>query len=191
MASDLLDKIEYTYMSLKKVSGKMKKDRKNIVLASSFGEYSAVPLHFVDNIPLRIPLIHVRLYSETEETKRHREELFKRFHFPVIQIYEEGEDKAETFKNALKSIKADKVIMGTRKYETKNRENFEDMMYDEDLGIYRIHPFLDWTKDNLEEYLRRNDLPKNENHYDSNKGEYQKLECGVNVFGEGKRIRIN
>ena len=53
-------------------------------------------------------------------------------------------------------------IAGLRRDQTKNRENATIFQLDNGHGgILKINPIIDWTWDQVQEYIKKNDLPYN------------------------------
>jgi phosphoadenosine phosphosulfate reductase len=154
-----------------------------VVMSSSFGKYSAVTLHLVTSHMPDVPVINIKLGEETPETEEHRNQLQAMLDLDLrIYAEHEGESKAHVFSHALRDVGAKTLISGLMWEETRHREDFEYIMYDEDAGLYRVHPLLHWRGDDLEAYCRLHDLPVNTNYYDPNKEESEKKECGIHVF---------
>lgn len=155
----------------------------DVVMSSSFGKYSAVTLHLVASEIPGVPVINIRLGQETPETEQHRRRLREMLDLD-LRIYSEheGESKSHVFSHALEDVGAKTLISGLMWEETSHREDFEYIMFDEDAGLYRIHPILHWRESDLAAYCRLHDLPVNGNYHDPNKEESEKKECGIHVF---------
>jgi phosphoadenosine phosphosulfate reductase len=70
--------------------------------------------------------------------------------------------KIEPLKRAL----ADKQvwICGLRKEQSVTRENLEPIQWDNHFNIAKLSPLLDWTTEQVWEYIRKNDVPYNALH---------------------------
>lgn len=155
----------------------------DLVVSSSFGEFSAVMLDLISRALPHIPVVHVKLGAETETTRNHREWLTERLDLN-LEIFRESNhgDKKETFNHALREVGARTLISGLMWDETRHREDFDYVMYDEDLGIYRIHPILHWKQRDLRLYVHNQSLPVNSHYRDPHKEESEKKECGIHIF---------
>lgn len=70
--------------------------------------------------------------------------------------------KVEPLKRALSGKKA--WITGMRHDQAVTRGNLEVSSFDVDHGLQKINPLLDWTNEDVWEYLRLNDVPYNKLH---------------------------
>ncbi|MEX0920111.1 MAG: phosphoadenosine phosphosulfate reductase family protein [Candidatus Pacearchaeota archaeon] len=184
MGFDLKRNVEYSEEILDKAQ---RRYSGNIVMASSFGSLSAGPLHFVNNFYSSnnlngIPVINVKNKKETRETSKHRKNLMQLLDFPELIIEPEGESKINSFGKLIKKTGARAVITGVRRDESLLREDFDYLEWDGKFGVVRVHPFLDWTEEEMIGYVEKNKLPFNLNHYDPNKGRLQNKECGIHYF---------
>lgn len=76
--------------------------------------------------------------------------------------------KIEPLRRALKDKKA--WITGLRREQSPTRQDLTDQAFDDDNGLWKISPLLDWTEKEVWEYLRANDVPYNalhDRHYPS------------------------
>ena len=184
----------------------------SLVMTSSFGEYSSVMLDLVKQIIPDIPIIFIDTGYLTLETyifaERLREEMNLNIHIYSSErttamqeaIYgqrwedEESEDfakfkkelKVEPLERALKDFYARAILSGVRKEETEERKKFDTVM--DDGKRYKIHPILNWSEEDVKNYIQENNLLINENYFDICKGEKQKKECGIHVFSDGGGI---
>lgn len=172
-------KKEFTVSILNRV----KDSYSRVVMSSSFGKHSAAMLHLVTAEIPDIPVVNVKLGTETRTTERHRKELEKRLNLD-LHVYEETEDKgkADIFNEALMDIGAETLVSGLMWRETRHREGFEYVMRDRDMDLYRVHPILHWKEKDVVWYLKNHSLPVNADYYDPNKEESEKKECGIHVF---------
>lgn len=46
-------------------------------------------------------------------------------------------------------------------------------------NLYQLHPMIDWSLQHANAYLKENNLPINEGHYDITKGQDLKSECKI------------
>jgi phosphoadenosine phosphosulfate reductase len=64
-------------------------------------------------------------------------------------------------------------ISGIRAAQSENRSTMVDLEYDEDKQVIKFHPLLSWTLEDVESFIRENDIPYNSLH---NKG-YISIGC--------------
>ncbi|OEJ99522.1 phosphoadenylyl-sulfate reductase [Roseivirga misakiensis] len=70
--------------------------------------------------------------------------------------------KVEPLKRALEG--ASVWITGLRSGQSVNREEFEQVEWDEQNKVIKYNPILDWTYDQLLDYLKENNVPYNKLH---------------------------
>jgi 3'-phosphoadenosine 5'-phosphosulfate sulfotransferase (PAPS reductase)/FAD synthetase len=46
-------------------------------------------------------------------------------------------------------------------------------------NLYQLHPMIDWNRDKVNDYLKENNLPINDSHFDITKGQNLKSECKI------------
>lgn len=64
-------------------------------------------------------------------------------------------------------------ISGIRAEQSENRALMNNLEYDEDKQVIKFHPLLEWSIENVESFIRENDIPYNSLH---NKG-YVSIGC--------------
>jgi phosphoadenosine phosphosulfate reductase len=64
-------------------------------------------------------------------------------------------------------------ISGIRAEQSENRALMNNLEYDEDKQVIKFHPLLEWSLENVESFIRENDIPYNSLH---NKG-YVSIGC--------------
>ena len=70
--------------------------------------------------------------------------------------------KIEPLKRALDGL--DVWICGLRKDQSVTRVELEPIEWDEQFGIIKVSPILDWTSEQVWEYIRENNVPYNRLH---------------------------
>ena len=70
--------------------------------------------------------------------------------------------KVEPLKRALQGAKV--WITGIRSAQSPNRQSMQHWEWDEANEIFKFHPLLDWTDQQLEEYVRLHEVPCNVLH---------------------------
>ncbi len=153
-----------------------------LVASTSFGATSAVMLHLIHRVAPRTPIICVDTGYLFPETYRFAEELVKRLELDVHfysarmssarqealygNLWEQGEDgvkrylqinKVEPMQRALDDLGAVAWMAGLRSEQTEHRAGLRRI--DRQDGRVKIHPILRWSADEVEAYMRDNDLP--------------------------------
>lgn len=70
--------------------------------------------------------------------------------------------KVEPLQRALKG--ADVWVTGLRASQSENRQQFEKFEWDETLEMIKLNPLIDWSYDQVLEYLNQNKVPYNPLH---------------------------
>ena len=70
--------------------------------------------------------------------------------------------KIEPLKRALENI--DIWICGLRKEQSVTRTEIEPIAWDEQFGLIKLSPLLDWTTNQVWDYIRQNNVPYNALH---------------------------
>ena len=93
--------------------------------------------------------------------------------------------KVEPLKRALSN--ADVWVTGLRSGQSENRENFERIEWDQQYGLFKFNPLLDWSLEEVESYLKENSVPINTLH---NKG-FASIGCApcTRAILEGEDVR--
>lgn len=154
-----------------------------LVLSSSFGADSALMLHLVTKVVPGIPVVFVDTGYLFAETYRFAEELKERFSLNLFvygprmtparqeavfgQLWEQGElgvrrylnmNKVEPMQRALEELGVRAWIAGLRASQTEHRGHLKKVGVQD--GRVKIHPILDWSRDQVEDYLKTYDLPR-------------------------------
>lgn len=85
--------------------------------------------------------------------------------------------KHEPLNRAFRQLKAKLWIRGIMGFQTTKRAKAPVLEYRN--GLYRLHPIIDWRQAEARQYLEKNNLPVNSNHYDLTKGLCGKKECKI------------
>ena len=159
-----------------------KKFASGLVLSSSFGAQAAVMLHLVTRVVADIPVILIDTGYLFPETYRFADTLAQRLNLnlkvyqPVIssarqealegKLWEAGETeldhynrvrKVEPMRRALRELDATAWLAGLRRQQTGHRATLRPVELQD--GIYKIHPILGWTPEDVHGYLNAHDLP--------------------------------
>ncbi|HEY8432149.1 MAG TPA: phosphoadenylyl-sulfate reductase [Sandaracinaceae bacterium] len=153
-----------------------------LVMSSSFGAHSALMLHLATRVVPNIPVIFLDTGYLFPETYQFAEELRERFDLR-LEVYNprmtaarqealfgrlwDGDEedlrrylqinKIEPMQRALRELGAKAWIAGLRAEQTEYRAGLRKVELQD--GVYKIHPILDWTKDDVERYMDEHDLP--------------------------------
>jgi phosphoadenosine phosphosulfate reductase len=197
-----------------------------VAVVSSFGTESAVLLHLVAEADRSIPVIFVDTLKMFDETLAYRETLIERFGLtnnsvitpdPAVLAAKDENGlrwsydpdgccairKVEPLARAKRGL--DSWISGRKAFQSVTRQNLPRFEVED--GRLKINPLGDWTKDDLEAYFEKHDLPRHPLEAagflsvgcqpctspvlpgeDPRAGRWRgwdKTECGIHVPGEG------
>lgn len=154
-----------------------------LVMSTSFGIQSAVMLHLVTQIIPTIPIIWVDTGYLPAETYKFAETLTERLKLN-LQIYQSPMSparmealhgklwsqndvdsfnlydqirKVEPMQRALKELQATAWLAGLRRTQTEHRQGLTRIEQQD--GLYKIYPILDWNARDIYQYLTAHDLP--------------------------------
>ena len=155
---------------------------KQSVLSSSFGAQSAVLLHMVTVQAPKIPVVLIDTGYLFEETYKFVDELKERLNFNLKvyrpglssawqearfgKLWEDGVEgierynfmnKVEPMNEALRRLKAKAWISGVRRNQSDVREKMDVLAIKN--GTLRVHPLIDWTDQDVHQYLTEHELP--------------------------------
>lgn len=173
-------------------------------VSTSFGPFAAVTLHMTTSIKPDIPVIWVDSGYGTPATYRFADELIERLKLQVTSVrprrsraHREAVDgprpmpgdpghaafteevKLEPFDRAVKKVRGEVWITGIRAEETAERAAMQPVSLARD-GIVKVAPVLHWTAKQMNDYLKRFNLPNNFDYFDPTKGD-DKRECGLHL----------
>ncbi|MBU0764524.1 MAG: phosphoadenylyl-sulfate reductase [Bacteroidetes bacterium] len=204
-------KLQY-YSTFEVLSYFLRKYRERIALASNMGAEDQVLTDMIvgiDNTARIITLDTEKLFTETyrliEETNNRyniyiqvytpdpdvlKESFMGR---PFHSIYESIEfrkrccyaRKVEPLKRALKGL--DVWITGLRREQSVTREKDELIEWDDENGLLKINPLIEWSEEKIWNYIHAHNVPYNSLH---NKG-YPSIGCEpcTKAIEEGEDIR--
>ncbi len=89
------------------------------------------------------------------------------------------EVKLEPFRRGLAELKPGIWFTALRRVQNPNRESM-DMLSRTGEGLWKASPLLDWTDEQMQEYIDREGLPNEFNYYDPTKV-LEKRECGLHL----------
>lgn len=153
-----------------------------LVMTSSFGAHSALMLHLASRVIPRIPVIFLDtgyLFPETyqfAEALRERLGLRIEVYSPRMtaarqealygRLYDGDEEelaryqeinKREPMRRALRELDAAAWLAGLRADQTEFRSGLSTVVRQN--GIYKVHPILGWSKQDVADYFDLYDLP--------------------------------
>lgn len=156
-----------------------------LVMTSSFGADSVVLLKMATEVVPNIPVIFIDTGYHFPETYQYviRVADFFGLNLKVFsagdstetfesqhgKLWEKGEEgiarynhirKVLPLYHGLSKLRATAMISGIRAEQTENRANTEVIEFDGKGNIIRIHPILNWTKSDIDQYLRKYGLPR-------------------------------
>ena len=159
------------------------------VFSTSFGIEDQVITHFIfkNEIPIEVITLDTgRLFPETykvfaETTRKYRKNI--KVFFPdreavekmvtekgPYSFYESKENRLECCHHRKvvplnRALKDKSVwITGIRADQSGNRAQMVNLEYDDSKKIIKYHPLFDWTLQNVENFLKDNDVPYNSLH---------------------------
>lgn len=150
-----------------------------VAVVSSFGTESAVLLHLVAQADRTVPVIFVDTLKMFPETIDYRETLVRTFDIENSWVVNPDPDvlaakddkglrwsydpdgccairKVEPLARAKKGL--DTWISGRKAYQSQTRQNLPRFEIED--GRLKLNPLGDWTKDDLEAYFTKHQLPR-------------------------------
>ncbi len=153
-----------------------------LVLTSSFGTQAAVMLHLATRVVPDLPVIFIDTGYLFPETYTFAESLTKRLglnlkvYQPLLsparyealhgRQWEQGEQgltqynqarKVEPMQRALRELGATAWLAGLRSQQTDHRASLRPIEVQD--GVYKAHPILKWTAQDVHNYLTQHGLP--------------------------------
>lgn len=154
-----------------------------MVMTTSFGIQSAVMLHLVTQVIPQIPIIWIDTGYLPPATYRFADALTQRlqlnlkvYQSPISPArmealhgrlwtkgtveslnYYDQMRKVEPMQRALKDLNAQAWLAGLRGQQTDYRSQLQRVM--QQGGLYKIHPILPWTLEDVDHYLASHNLP--------------------------------
>ena len=160
-----------------------------VVFSSSFGQEDQVITDtiFKNNLPIKVFTLDTgRLFNETYEliertTARYKQTI--QVYFPdagdvesfvtekgINSFYESVDNRKECcfirkVKPLNRALKGAKVwITGLRSEQSDNRKKMPMIEWDEDRQLYKFNPLINWSYDEVMEYIKENNVPYNPLH---------------------------
>jgi phosphoadenosine phosphosulfate reductase len=160
-----------------------------VVFTTSFGIEDQIITNFIckNDIPIDVVTLDTgrlfpetyKLFSETIIKYNKRINVFFPDHEDVekmvtgkgpFSFYESRDNRIECCRlrkvGPLKRALKDKScwITGIRSAQSDNRSQMSNLEYDEDKQIIKYHPLFDWSLEDVENYIKENDIPYNSLH---------------------------
>jgi len=189
---------------------------------TSAGIDSALMLEHVARVGRPVPVIHINTGFLPEQTLDFRDELEKRYGFALYEFGPSEEQiadvtmlrlwdgdlatyskitKLDPMSKAIAELKVTALLTAVRADQTDNRATLRYIGEGND-GELRIHPFIDWPKAQVNDYIEKNSLPRNPLHkkgfesvgdrHVTRPGHDRQgrsvMECGIHVKG-GKVVK--
>ena len=168
----------------------------NRIVTTSFGVYSAILLSTISKLDRDIKVIWCDTLLNLPSTYYHAERLIEKFDLKVHKYqpkitkteidnnqWEHHEFseivKIEPFRRALKEHQPDLWFTNIRVRQTELRNKKDILSLSKD-GILKVSPFYYWTDDDLDQYLKEHQLPKNSDYFDPVKA-LKNRECGIHL----------
>jgi phosphoadenosine phosphosulfate reductase len=184
------------------------------IVSTNFRPYEAVVLHLATQVQANIPVLWVDHGYNRPATYQHAEQLKKLLnlnmkpflpkisaaHYNAIHgeipstSDEEGLKnfsklvKLEPFQRGMKELAPTVWILALRKSQNQNRAQFEIVSYDETFNCLKVNPVLNMTDEELENYLKQNNLPNEWDYFDPAKAD-EKRECGLHASWGGAAMK--
>ena len=154
---------------------------KDLYALSSFGADAGTLLDLIYKSGLKIPVITIDTGFLFPETHLYKFTLQNKFGFRTItygpyddeveqiafdRLWEKDIDayhrtvKIDPLKRAIEELGVGALLQGVRADQTQARANLE-VIEQGQFGEDRIHPLLDWDKEEVEDYLVKENIPRN------------------------------
>ena len=173
----------------------------NRIVTTSFGSYSSTLLNAISKIDNNIDVVWCDTRYNTEETYIHALHLIHKLKLN-IHIYKPTQNKETTdslfdlsendnnvfsdfknivklepFRRALHEHQPEIWFTNIRSGQTEHRNSLDILSYSKE-GILKVSPFYYYSDKDLDDYLSKYNLPKNDTYFDVTKVLKQK-ECGI------------
>lgn len=186
------------------------------IVSTNFRPYEAVILHLVTQVQPDIPVLWVDHGYNRPATYQHAEELKQRLklnlkayvpkitaaHYDTVfggvpELTPENEErikafstrmKLEPFQRGMKELAPLVWITALRKIQNPNRAELDIVSADTNFHTLKVSPVFDWTDADMEDYLKRHDLPNEWDYFDPAKAD-EKRECGLHAAWGGKAVK--
>ena len=176
-----------------------------IIVTTNFGPQEAVLLHMVNQITPSTEVLWIDSGYNKPETYKFADDVTKKLDLnltvytpvvsaarrdaimdgiPNIDNHAHGEFseqfKLEPFKRAMKEINADVWLTAVRREQTAVRQTMDTVTLGPN-GVIKVSPLLNWTYNDMKNYLEKNNLPDEVLYFDPTKVEAGR-ECGLHTL---------
>ena len=176
-----------------------------IIVTTNFGPQEAVLLHMVNQVTPGIEVLWIDSGYNKPETYKFADDVTKKLDLnltvytpvvsaarrdaimdgiPNIDNHAHGEFseqfKLEPFKRAMKEINADVWLTAVRREQTAVRQKMDTVTLGPN-GVIKVSPLLNWTYNDMKNYLEKNNLPDETRYFDPTKVEAGR-ECGLHTL---------
>ncbi len=157
--------------------------------ASSFGMEDMIILDMLASLKLDVEVFTLDTGRLHEETHKLIEQARQRYRHPIRMLYPD-QDELESFvakhgSNAFfesvdlrkrccgirkvvplrRALQGKKLwITGMRRQQSVTRADLDLLLYDRDHGLFKLNPLVEWTAEEVTEYVRVHQVPVNELH---------------------------
>jgi len=172
------------------------------IISTHFGPYEAVLLHLASQVKPTIDVVWVDNGYATNDTYRIADKIIEQLKLnvhifvpqrtqaylnvrygglPELDTPEHDEFtqilKLEPFNRALATLKPQVWFTALRKEQSALRQGL-DIVSPAGDNLIKVSPILDWTSQDMQNYIKRHNLPNELNYFDPTKGP-QGRECGL------------
>jgi len=176
-----------------------------IIVTTNFGPQEAVLLHMVNETTPGTEILWIDSGYNKPETYKFADKVTKKLDLnltvytpvvsaarrdaimngiPNIDDHAHGEFseqfKLEPFKRAMKEINADVWLTAVRREQTAVRQTMDTVALGPN-GVIKVSPLLNWTYNDMKNYLEKNNLPDETLYFDPTKVEAGR-ECGLHTL---------
>lgn len=176
-----------------------------IIASTSFGPNSAALLHLLSQVDNSVPVVWVDSGYNMRDTYMVAEQIIERLNLNLkvyvpavtserlnvimggIPSLDEPEQHAEftrivkldPFQRAIDELKPKLWISGIRRGDTRFRSELDALSLDA-RGIIKVAPIIDWSDEDLDNYMKLHKLPSCRHYFDPTKVESGR-ECGLHT----------
>ena len=181
------------------------------VVSTNFRPYEAVLLHLCVQVQPDIPVLWADHGYNRAATYRHAEQVKKllnlnlKIYLPKISAahrdaifgdipsvddeaglkHFSAQMKLEPFQRGMRELAPAVWITALRKTQNPGRAAMDIVSEDKNFGAMKVSPVLNWTDAQMEDYLKRHNLPIEWDYFDPAKSD-EKRECGLHAaWGAG------
>ncbi len=177
---------------------------KRTITTTTFGDHTAVLLHMVSKVQYNSKILWIDTGYNSSATYRFANKLINELdlnidvYTPLITtarlnvmmggipdvddpLHEEFTEqvKLEPFKRATDTLKPEIWITGLRKDQTEFRKTLDIVSRSKE-GIIKVAPLLNWSEQQMDEYLEKHGLPNEPDYFDPTKAQ-ETRECGLHT----------